>query len=315
MDAIKTIYLAGKIEANDWRHDIVKGLRDSSPLSASCQCLDGEGSLSPWPILQNAIFDRFHYTGPYFVEGDHVSFHGEGSHGVRSFDADNIFEDLSDDEIRVQILGHAGPPYSLGGLPYRLIVRRCQEAIKHSDLIFAWIDDPTCYGTIAEIGYAKALGKIVWIAGTKPYRDFNFIYEMVDDRKFQRIHPTEHLQLMLDQYRRSHPQFGSPIEQAFWNAWESLPGNHSVQFHLTPQYSIGRYRVDFAHIRTKTAIELDGFASHSSTDDIANDRKRQREIEAMGWYVFRFGGKEIHKDAQRCAEDTRMLLIKRGTVL
>ena len=98
----------------------------------------------------------------------------------------------------------------------------------------------------------------------------------------------------------------SPIEEMFWSAWNRTI--HSEYWELTPQYSIGKYRVDFANVMTRTAIELDGFASHSSTDDIARDRKRQREIEAMGWRVLRFGGKEIHKDAWKCADEVGQFL-------
>lgn len=100
----------------------------------------------------------------------------------------------------------------------------------------------------------------------------------------------------------------SPIEQAFWDAW--LITAHSEHFELIPQYPIDKYRVDFANIQTKIAIELDGFASHSSTEDIANDRKRQREIEALGWRFIRFGGKEIHANALKCAQEAGAFIKK-----
>lgn len=41
----------------------------------------------------------------------------------------------------------------------------CCDAIEQCDVFFAWIDDLTCYGTLAEIGYARALKKPIWIAG------------------------------------------------------------------------------------------------------------------------------------------------------
>ncbi len=93
----------------------------------------------------------------------------------------------------------------------------------------------------------------------------------------------------------------SPIERRFYDAW--MCTIHQEYWELIPQYPIGKYRVDFAEVITQTAIELDGFASHSSTEDIARDCKRQREIEAMGWHVLRFGGKEIYKDAWSCANE------------
>lgn len=105
----------------------------------------------------------------------------------------------------------------------------------------------------------------------------------------------------------------SPIEQAFSNAWESIT-EEDEEMLLSSQYSIGRYRVDFAHVKTKTAIELDGFATHSSTKDIASDRKRQRWIEDQGWYVLRFGGKEIHEDVNKCVAEAYKVLQRRLNV-
>jgi nucleoside 2-deoxyribosyltransferase len=39
-----------------------------------------------------------------------------------------------------------------------------QSAIDAADLVFAWIDGPDCYGTILEIGYARAVNKAVVVA-------------------------------------------------------------------------------------------------------------------------------------------------------
>ncbi len=96
----------------------------------------------------------------------------------------------------------------------------------------------------------------------------------------------------------------SPIEQTFWQAWCEHVGL-SV---LKPQYKIGPYRVDFAAPALRIAIELDGFASHSSLFDIAYDRKRQREIEALGWHIIRFGGQEIHRDTEACVREVKEAL-------
>ncbi len=100
----------------------------------------------------------------------------------------------------------------------------------------------------------------------------------------------------------------SPIEVAFWEKWLEGPQH---DFPLIPQYQLGRYRLDFAHVKTFTAIELDGHATHSSPDAIARDRKRQRDIERMGWHVLRFGGKEIRQDVDACVLETWELLVMR----
>lgn len=42
--------------------------------------------------------------------------------------------------------------------------RLCLEAVDNSDLIYAWVDDETCYATIYEMGYAVAKGKYTAVA-------------------------------------------------------------------------------------------------------------------------------------------------------
>jgi very-short-patch-repair endonuclease len=96
----------------------------------------------------------------------------------------------------------------------------------------------------------------------------------------------------------------SPIEARFWQFWLQL----ETPYTLTPQHPIGNYRVDFACLEGKIAIELDGHATHSSPDAIAYDRKRQREIEFAGWRVIRFGGKEIITNAYQCVLEVYALI-------
>jgi very-short-patch-repair endonuclease len=109
--------------------------------------------------------------------------------------------------------------------------------------------------------------------------------------------------------------FRSPIENAFWKSHLEL-GLPELRG-LEPQYSISisgnRYYLDFALPGRKTGIELDGFATHSSTRAIASDRKRQRTLESAGWKIIRFGGKEVHDDAVACVrEAARMISLMPG---
>ncbi len=59
------VYLAGKIDKNDWRHRLVPGLRDH---------LIDDGPLRT---------ESFIYMGPFFISCDHGCFHGPNKHGVR----------------------------------------------------------------------------------------------------------------------------------------------------------------------------------------------------------------------------------------
>lgn len=94
----------------------------------------------------------------------------------------------------------------------------------------------------------------------------------------------------------------SPIEEKFWDAWCKMSSPRGVTNMLIPQYQVmnGKYRIDFAEPELKLAIELDGHTWHSSKGQFTKDRKRQRELEALGWRVIRFSGKEILDNPIEC---------------
>lgn len=100
----------------------------------------------------------------------------------------------------------------------------------------------------------------------------------------------------------------SPIEQQFLAAWQRQRSN----IKLTPEYPVDRYRIDFAYVSALIAIELDGHATHSSPAAIAADRRRQRELERLGWRFIRFGGQEIYQNADACAREARDFIAKRS---
>ena len=79
----------------------------------------------------------------------------------------------------------------------------------------------------------------------------------------------------------------TPIEYALWHDIR----NHSCVMY--PQYPVGRYFVDFANPVARVAIECDGAAWHQ---DYEKDAQRQRDIEAMGWTVYRITGRDCKTD-------------------
>lgn len=80
----------------------------------------------------------------------------------------------------------------------------------------------------------------------------------------------------------------SPIEAALWF------DIRLASVVLYPQWPVGRYFVDFANPAAKVAIECDGKAWHT---DAHRDAQRQREIEALGWTVYRIGGADCLRDS------------------
>jgi very-short-patch-repair endonuclease len=53
-------------------------------------------------------------------------------------------------------------------------------------------------------------------------------------------------------------------------------------------YPVGGYKVDVAFPKQKVAIEVDGLAHHSDSEDFHSDRVRQNNIVLLGWQVLRF---------------------------
>jgi very-short-patch-repair endonuclease len=53
-------------------------------------------------------------------------------------------------------------------------------------------------------------------------------------------------------------------------------------------YPVAGYKVDVGFTACKVALEADGLAFHSDSDDFHNDRVRQNAIALAGWQVLRF---------------------------
>jgi hypothetical protein len=114
---------------------------------------------TPWPVRQRAIFGRYDYTGPYVTDLNH---------GGNTFRGDGAF-----------------------------VVQQCRAAITCGDPVFAWMDDLTACATCAELGYAKALGKRVWIAGPAEFDDLWLLYLLADRVNFSLDGPESALHIML----------------------------------------------------------------------------------------------------------------------
>lgn len=308
INSIKNIYLAGKISyfSEDWRRDILfsENNHHRSPEMLKDGFAEDITEIHQWPILKNQVLNIHNFTGPYFISCDHGCFHGQNNHGVGIID-----NTCSGGRGEGEYCNCRSDSYVNCGceINKRNILKRqkrtvllCNKAIENSDIIFAWITENTCYGTITEIGYAKGNGKTVWIAGPNEIKDMWFTYNLADKFSFNFQNPKEALNFFLDTFHI----FKSPIEQTFYDNWNKKNHNYKLEF----QYPILNYFVDFVHLDSKTIIELDGHETHSSPDAIAYDRKRQRDIESVGWKVIRFGGKEIYSNVELCVNETIQII-------
>jgi very-short-patch-repair endonuclease len=64
-------------------------------------------------------------------------------------------------------------------------------------------------------------------------------------------------------------------------------------------HPVAGYRVDVAFPNARVAIEVDGFAFHSDSDDFHADRVRQNAISVAGWQVLRFTWLDLTEHPQR----------------
>jgi hypothetical protein len=171
------IYLAGKISGHDWRHDVVAGLDEA--LYQIRRYWDRQR----WPILRDAVTGGFDYVGPYFCPGDA----GHLRHGF----------------------------YYHESTEQGLIYAFCKEAIRRADLIFVWIDELHCYGTVKEIAWAEALGKPVHVAIKRGFK-VDDLWFALEEATSQYIcdHPAQVLSTLGELTRGQQPRSRLSREEA-----------------------------------------------------------------------------------------------------
>jgi hypothetical protein len=135
MNRLPKIYLAGRIRKMCWRHKLVAGLR--------------EHSWDDGPLVQVG----FEYIGPFLTSCDHGCCHGENTHGALST--------VEGCQVGGQVGGatierHRAELWSL-----------CIRSVLRADLVFAFIEDRDCYGTIVEMTLAIDRGIPVVVAFAK----------------------------------------------------------------------------------------------------------------------------------------------------
>lgn len=171
------VYLAGKISRDDWRKHI-DGYRPFSMDAAdivddendrNIHLDDFEKHFGELPVISKHPYIQV--TGPFFLSCDHGCYHGNKTHGVGAVE----WKDIS---------GHGETCSGCSGYSFTReeVMQICLHQVHRSDMMFAYIDDPTCYGTLFEIGFAKSAGKTVVVMFDKQETadEMWFIAESVD---------------------------------------------------------------------------------------------------------------------------------------
>lgn len=147
---VTTVYLAGKVTKNDWRHQVVEGLQ----YALNAYALGGRIG-AQLPEEEFFVLGKARYSGPFFIGCDHGCAHGESSHG--------------------NAVGPHGPGCITTGPTRAEVAKRSRDGIAQADHVFAWIDDLTAYGTLVEVGLAAGMGKPVWLY-TSPHKDHDDLW-------------------------------------------------------------------------------------------------------------------------------------------
>jgi very-short-patch-repair endonuclease len=68
---------------------------------------------------------------------------------------------------------------------------------------------------------------------------------------------------------------------------------------------VAGYEVDFVFRAAKVAVEIDGFAFHSGSDDFQHDRIKQNAIALAGWQVLRFTWLDLTEYPERVVAEVK----------
>ena len=74
------------------------------------------------------------------------------------------------------------------------------------------------------------------------------------------------------------------------------------------QHPFEGWRLDFAWPEFKVAVEIDGWAFHSSLDSFRNDRRKGNALEAAGWARLSFTWHDLDEDPIGCIEQITAIL-------
>lgn len=82
--------------------------------------------------------------------------------------------------------------------------------------------------------------------------------------------------------------------------WSRIKGD-KLRWHFRCQHPVGPYILDFACVKLKLAVEIDG-ATHSTLPERLHDERRERYLSARGWFTVRFWNDEVYRNLHDVVE-------------
>jgi hypothetical protein len=157
---VRTVYLAGKVARSRWRDEIVSYREGAwSAENHGVGAVGGtSGNDEDWQVVGGIVRvpdgPSLAYSGPYWR-----SLGRFGGHGNLAVDAAGLH---ANGDIGAE--DHHG---STAVVRPRELAVTIREAILRADLVFAWIASRETFGTLVEVGFAAASGRLVVVAAPR----------------------------------------------------------------------------------------------------------------------------------------------------
>jgi len=85
------------------------------------------------------------------------------------------------------------------------------------------------------------------------------------------------------------------MPEAEHRLWCFLHNKQLDNYRFRRQHPVGKYIADFACVRERLIIEVDG-ATHGEPDEVTYDEARTAFLRSQGWKIVRYGNEEICKN-------------------
>lgn len=140
------VYLAGPITNNAWRDSLLLGSESFSRNGPPNSVARGD----EWPVAYRELQGGFNFSGPWFED----TFGGHGC-GFSNSPSTHACDFTKSDASREH-------DNACGELGRARVAHACRSAIDACDIVFTWLPKGAApFGTMFELGYAAAKGKII----------------------------------------------------------------------------------------------------------------------------------------------------------
>jgi very-short-patch-repair endonuclease len=101
--------------------------------------------------------------------------------------------------------------------------------------------------------------------------------------------------------RRRAKQLRWPMTRCETILWTRLQGERLMGLHFRKQHPVGPYIADFACVKARLLVEVDG-ETHWREEERRRDARRTAFLEREGWTILRVWNDEVYRNEQGVVE-------------